>query len=256
MIHQRVSNWPLIRSRLNVDIVESTNDLAKEFLNDKDVLPLLVVAHEQTKGRGRGENQWWSDEGSLIVSFVLDPLALGISRDKFPLIGLAFALGVLDAMCYTEPRAQLRWPNDIEVGGKKLGGILPELVETEDGPRMIVGLGMNLTTSFVNAPIEISKMATSLASVWDVNRCPFPTTDEFLREIAFDTHMALGWLRDGSMEFAKRLNVFDSLRGQSIAVDLGETIVRGIGIGIDDQGGLKIQAEDRVHITYGGRVLR
>lgn len=256
MIPQQVTGWPLIRSRLDVESVESTNDLAREYLDQPELLPMMIVAREQTKGRGRGDNTWWSDRGSILLTYVLNPLDHGIAREQFSLIGLAVALAVLDALFGCEPSARLRWPNDIEAGGRKLGGILPELVETQNGPRMIVGLGLNLTTALDKAPPEVAVMATSIEAIWPPARFPLPTRDELLGEIAFDLTFALKWLSNGDPAFVQRLNQWDALRGQPVTIALPGETCEGIGAGITSDGGLKVLTKSGIEIIYGGRVLR
>ena len=63
----------------------------------------------------------------------------------------------------------IRWPNDVEVDGRKLGGILPERVMTPNGPRVLIGIGLNVLTRVGDAPAEVGKMAVALA---DSGRAP------------------------------------------------------------------------------------
>jgi len=71
----------------------STNDRAAELARDADIeLPALVAARHQTAGRGRGSNTWWSDDGALTFSIILDPTAFGISAAKWPQLSLTTAV--------------------------------------------------------------------------------------------------------------------------------------------------------------------
>ncbi len=129
-------------------------------------LPLVVLANRQTQGRGRGTNWWWSDEGSLTFTLALDPSAHGLTAMHEPRLALAAAVAVVDATRpYVPPQATLgiRWPNDIEAGNRKLGGILPERVETAGGVRILIGVGLNVRTRLEDAPPEVRRMAATLA---------------------------------------------------------------------------------------------
>jgi len=110
---------------LRVGSVTSTQDIAR-------TMPVgsVVVAEHQTAGRGRLERRWESPSGTaLLVSFVLQPN---------PLLSLAAGVAAAEAC---GPEVRLKWPNDLLLQGKKLGGIL---VETTSG-RAICGIGINLT---------------------------------------------------------------------------------------------------------------
>src|SRR5580698_2192961 len=89
---------------------------------------LLVIADEQTAGRGRGSNRWWTGLGSLAFSLLFDPVARGIARQDCAMISLASAITIVEA---ANPRiapysAGIHWPNDVFVGRRKLAGILVE----------------------------------------------------------------------------------------------------------------------------------
>lgn len=110
---------------LRLDSVASTQDVAREM-----PLGSVVVANYQTAGRGRLDHRWNTPPGTaLLVSFVLEPNAL-----------LSLAAGVAAAEA-CGPDVRLKWPNDLVLDERKLGGIL---VETTPG-RAICGIGINLT---------------------------------------------------------------------------------------------------------------
>ena len=128
-------------------------------------LPLAVWAQRQTSGRGRGENQWWSDEGSLTFTIALAPESHGLLVHQEPRLALMTAVAVIEAIETLGLPAQgigIRWPNDIEVGGRKLGGILPERVEMDKGHRLLLGVGLNVLTRVDLAPPAVGRMAMSL----------------------------------------------------------------------------------------------
>ena len=120
-----------MRTMVERDVVRSTNDVAAELVRSGAVaLPLAVWAHRQTRGRGRGSHEWWSDAGSLTFTMAIDPAAHGLAQMALPRVALATAVAVIDAvgeLGFREHGLGIRWPNDVECGGRKLGGILPEI---------------------------------------------------------------------------------------------------------------------------------
>lgn len=112
---------------LRVDSVPSTQDIARGM-----PIGSIVIANHQSAGRGRLDRRWEAPPGtSLLVSFVLEPN---------PLLSLAAGVAAAEAC---GPDVRLKWPNDLLLNGRKLGGIL---VETAPG-RAICGIGINLTAA-------------------------------------------------------------------------------------------------------------
>ena len=83
-IDTECSGWPFIRTAVAYDVADSTNDRAAAFCARRPAcnLPLLVWARTQTRGRGRGLNEWWSDKGSLTFTLAIDPLEARPDRRK------------------------------------------------------------------------------------------------------------------------------------------------------------------------------
>ena len=164
-----LGSLPFIRAVLRCPEIDSTNNLAKSMvLGGLDELPFLIWADKQTLGRGRGSNPWWSDEGSLTFTIVLDPTAHGLRFDQESQLALMTAVAVIEAiraLGVTHPGIGIRWPNDIEVKGRKLGGILPERVGAVPGHRLLIGVGLNVLTHLDQAPLEVQQMATSLGTL-------------------------------------------------------------------------------------------
>lgn len=120
---------------------------------------LCVVAREQTAGRGRRERAWLSPkDAGLYLSLVLRP---SFEARRWPLLTLAAALAVreaLDASCGLA--ADIKWPNDLLAGGRKVCGILAETAEGARGRAVVLGVGVNLTSEAF--PAEMLAAATSV----------------------------------------------------------------------------------------------
>lgn len=149
----------------------STNDVLKELAADDAPEGTLVVADEQTAGRGRMGRRWEAPPGSSLLFSVLFRPDLPAS-DIYRLVmacGLAAAEACEAATGY---RVDVKWPNDLQIGGKKLAGILPEsAIMGERAAWVIVGVGLNVSQAF--APGDpLRETATSLraATGQDVDR--------------------------------------------------------------------------------------
>jgi BirA family transcriptional regulator, biotin operon repressor / biotin---[acetyl-CoA-carboxylase] ligase len=137
--------------------VTSTNDVAALLADQGAPEGCVVVADAQTSGRGRAGRTWWSPPGAgLYVSLVLRP-----RRDVIPLLTLAAGIAAAEGIeAATALDVQLKWPNDLQIGDRKLGGIL---AESRDGLRhVIVGVGINVRQA--SYPPELSARATSIES--------------------------------------------------------------------------------------------
>ena len=249
---------PFTRTVRDYQTLASTSDTARELVMAGGIeLPLLVIAREQTAGRGRGDHSWWSGEGSLTFTLAIDPKAHGLRPEHEARVALAVAV----AICWVNDgvKARIRWPNDLECDGRKLAGILPERVETDAGPRLLIGVGLNVTNRFEDAPEDIRAMATSIAREdgeydggWDEDyaaehlECILDTMPGILAQLAAD-----------DPKLADEWRHRDILLGRYVRLKTGDAVITGIGAGIAPDGGLRIRAvgeEAKVH--YGGQVLR
>lgn len=141
------------------DELESTNDLAKTLLTQGEKEGTVVLADAQTRGKGRLGRSWYSEKGAgLYFSVILKP---PLPPEEFPHLTLLAAVACVTAINQLSPgRANLKWPNDILLNHRKLGGILCEHVV--EGPKTgaILGIGLNISQS--RFPEELQSIATSL----------------------------------------------------------------------------------------------
>ena len=129
--------------------ISSTNDRAIAAASELGVrLPLLIVADKQTAGRGRGSNRWWTGPGGLAFSILLK--SADTARPS-GLIALAAGVAVVDALAPLAPGHEIGicWPNDVMLDGRKLAGILIEVLA--DG-RQVIGIGVNTNNTSADAP--------------------------------------------------------------------------------------------------------
>ena len=249
--------WPFARSEFHRGEVDSTNDWAKRLIADGAIseLPALVWADRQTRGRGQGGNSWWSDSGSLTASVVVDPEAFGLALAVRPRVALGVASVVAAAVEELVPgsRVGIRWPNDVEVDGRKLAGILVEGVAGPSNARLVIGVGVNVATRLDDAPREVREMATTLVAdgeaIEDRRRA-------ILRAILARLEPMLRSLASGDPALVATWNRLDTLLGRTIVIQAGEDRFSAVAEGIDASGGLQIRREGRSQILFAGRILR
>jgi len=164
------------------DSVSSTNNLAKELAGQGAADGTLVVAEEQTGGKGRLGRQWCSAKykGSFF-SFILFPPLMPQEANMVTLItAVAMASAVRDE---TGVAAGIKWPNDLLVNGKKICGILTEMsAEMEKINYMVVGVGLNVNQEENDFPEEVSASATSLKDQTGSNISRVKLVQAFLLE--------------------------------------------------------------------------
>ena len=251
-------DFALVKSIIEVAEVESTNDLARVLVAESPrETPFAIRALRQTKGRGRGANRWWSDEGSLTISFVFEPEKLGLSPAHESRLALIGALGLIETLADFQPVGRLgfRWPNDVEVGSKKIAGFLTERVETAFGRFAILGMGVNVTTRMDSAPESVRRMATSLVDVAQAGLPPEIENVLATFQERFQRYL-LDLIRDRP-NLPELWNAFDLLRDRPVKVAQGDhQVVEGIGAGIDPLGGLIVATDAGLQTLYGGSVIR
>lgn len=214
----------------------STNDEAKRAAKDA-AHGELWIAETQTKGRGRQGRAWVSSAGENLLFSVL--LRLPGPKTNHPLLALASGLAVRDAIARACPQrtVEIKWPNDVLVGTKKISGIL---VESANGA-IVVGIGINVhARSF---PEDIVATSVSLES-GEADRA----------KILVDVLEGLD--RDAPIVLARGLGLVhariasaDALKGEHVSFEDGPS---GIADGIDLEGRLMVRTETGIaHVASG-----
>ena len=148
------------REVIFLDTVDSTNNYAKRLAEDGAVHGTLVVADFQSGGKGRRGKTWVTPRGTTIaMSIVVRPQIRPEKASMFTLvIGMAAAKAVQEV---TGLSAQIKWPNDLVVNGKKLSGTLTEMSTELEGIHYVV-IGTGINANIAEFPEEIKEIATSL----------------------------------------------------------------------------------------------
>ena len=140
----------------------STNEDAWAYFQDGSLEGTLFITDDQQKGKGRRENKWISTKGkSLTFSILLRPEMKLEKLGLLPLLtGVSIVRGIQSAASI---QAGLKWPNDIMLHEKKMGGILIESKPGQNGLGVVVGVGLNINESEQDILDSIRNQATSLA---------------------------------------------------------------------------------------------
>ena len=224
---------------ITYDIIDSTNTEALKLAREGEAEGTCILAREQTAGRGRLGRKWVSEkDAGLYFSIILRP---EMPKAEFPLITLMAGAAVHDALGELGISADIKWVNDIHVGGKKISGILTETTATPNGTAAVVGIGVNLLPS--NFPPEIADLSTSVQS--ETGRTM--TGAEFAEILVKYLGYFYGKLqaeKGGSEiinEWRKRSTYFS---GKKVKAKTGTETVFGVTDGLEPNGALRIMQED------------
>lgn len=236
------------------DVLPSTSDLALRRAADPALqTPALVVAAQQTAGRGRGQNHWWSSRGALTFSLVIEPARLALDEKNWPRFSLAAAVATCDVIAplmaplVTPSRCGIRWPNDVLVDEKKIAGLLIEAPgATADVPRrLVLGVGLNVNNSLLAAPVEVRRVGISLA---DLTQQSFDLT-ELLLALVERLELRLEQLATTDQELVQAWQSLCLLRGRQIELADGTA---GLCEGIGDDGALLLNVDGQPRQIYSG----
>jgi BirA family biotin operon repressor/biotin-[acetyl-CoA-carboxylase] ligase len=231
--------------------VGSTNVLGFRLAETNAEEGTLIVAEEQTKGKGRMGRSWYSPpQVGLWMSLILRP---DIPPFKAP--GLSICAGLALALAIKETtgiEAKTKWPNDCLIDGKKVGGILLELsAELDRINFVIVGIGVNVNQSAQDFPKNLDQIATSIKIKLgkDISRLTLLTS--FLEKFE---RIYLDFKKNGLSPQRGMIKSFSSLLGEKVTVKFGKEKIEGIAENIDDNGSLVIKTKKGEKVVTAGEV--
>ena len=235
------------QNRIILDRVDSTNDYLKAELSKSKPFPegTVIMAVEQYAGRGQVGTQWQSQRGkNLTVSILLHPNFLQPS-EQFA-INISICLGIREALsAILSENVLIKWPNDIYVGDKKIGGILIEnILQGNLWKYAIIGIGLNVNQS--NFPIE-AKNATSLFKLLHETY----SIEKLLTEICNCIEYHYDQLKLGNRAHQKKLYLeylFGINEKRSFKID--GILVEGKIIDVDESGNLAVDFDGHI-ATFG-----
>jgi BirA family biotin operon repressor/biotin-[acetyl-CoA-carboxylase] ligase len=218
----------------------STNDVIEKLARDGVREGVVVFAESQTKGRGRLGRKWLSPaHKGLWFSILLRP---DLHPQETTQLTVASATALRRAiLAETNLRAEIKWPNDLLLGGKKVAGILTELNAELDKVRyVILGIGIDANLDAHELPNDLKKIATSLKieSGEKISRAELAAA--ILRELDFD------YARVCAGKFpaiADEWEAHCATIGKNVTVHVGDRRFRGRAESLDDDGALRVRTE-------------
>ena len=236
-----------------IESIDSTNkQLVLSVRQQSIVLPALFVADRQSSGVGRGSHQWWSPSGCLMFSMAI-PIGQSLITDD---TGCSFVdsallplrVGCAVAEClepFSSSKPMVKWPNDVYISGRKVCGILIEVIPQQQTlPAIaVIGIGINCQVDLQEAPAELRASATSLHEWVKKKTTAHASTENVLVQFI---HQWLtmeqrqkenpGWLLNHWPERSL-------LDGQWVEVKHSAGLAQGRCLGISETGALRIQNE-------------
>jgi len=238
-----------LRSFTVLGVVDSTN----RFLLEGDYFGAAgvhaCVAETQTAGRGRRGRPWISPSGANLYLSVLRTF----TSVPDSLQGLSLAVGVAVAKALASLDVQgiaLKWPNDIQLGEKKLGGILLEMSGGSRGPwRVVAGIGINIDMPG-DAGANIDQPWTDLAS-----HGAHPGRNHLASRVLAEVVMAEElFVEAGFDAFARDWELLDALRDREVELHAGSGSRRGTARGVDASGALLLEVDGRCERVVSGDI--
>jgi BirA family biotin operon repressor/biotin-[acetyl-CoA-carboxylase] ligase len=232
--------------------LESTNIIAKEkALHRTEAIDegTIIIAEKQSAGKGRLGRKWFSPAGGIWLSIILYPQLPPFSISR---ITLMTAVAVVKAikMC-TQIEPQIKWPNDILINEKKVCGILTEMsAELDIINWVVVGIGINVNIDHQKFPEDIQANTISLKEVSGKEVLRVKLAQTFLQE--FEKYYDKLRRKEFS-SILKEWKLYSHTLGRKIRVDMGERIITGEAVDINEEGALVLKKEDgeRVEIISG-----
>ena len=208
------------------DTVDSTQNVARSH---SDQLPVLVVAARQTEGRGRMGREWVTAPAAAAITFGFRPAWPAEALGLVPLCAAVAARRVLGG------RVSLKWPNDLLLGGRKVGGILSEAI----GDAVYVGMGLNL--HWPNPPPSTGAL---------FEKAPLP-------EVRVE--IAKGWADETSKIIAGDSGSWPHREYTDACSTIGSEITwepdgRGIAVQVDDEGALVVETAEGLVALRSGEI--
>lgn len=230
------------------DSIDSTNAQAMRLIESGEPLPLLVLAERQTAGRGRRGRKWVSPFGENLYY----SLAMRVDGGMRRLEGLSLLVGLAVVKMLREmgiKGAGLKWPNDVLVGGRKLAGVLLELTgDPADVCHVVIGVGINVN---MRASEEVDQAWTSMlleyGGVIDRNEIVARLNKELSAYLSAHREAGFG-------AFQAEWEANHLWQGQPVTLLAGSSAVKGVVVGIDAVGGLRLKVGAEIQSFSGGEL--
>ena len=215
----------------------STNDAAWHYASNKKNDGLAIFAEQQSAGRGRGGNKWISHKSQSILCSTL--LLNETSQPEMLTLAVAVAVAEAIGRCGSK-QAQIKWPNDILIGGKKVAGILVESKSSKGHFNYVIGIGINCHQKKDSFPPELRQTATSI----DIESKIVCDRISLAKRLLVSLDEWLGETQKNSVAILDRWYELSAQLGHHVTLQYNRRSFTGRVLGIDPQEGLIVQLEN------------
>ncbi|MCK4948361.1 MAG: biotin--[acetyl-CoA-carboxylase] ligase [Candidatus Aureabacteria bacterium] len=218
----------------------STSDVAEEIARSGGKEGTVIFAEHQTNGRGRLGRKWISYKGKdILCSVILRPY---MTPQNSSLITIIAAASVCEVLREFGILAGIKWPNDIVVKGRKIGGILTEInTEMDRINYVILGIGLNVNSSLKNLSSKVVKTATSMIHETENKVDRIETVRKLLK---FMDHKYEELKRGKYSEIMRECIDFSETLGRVVKIRSGKKVYAGYAQDFDDSGALNLRKDD------------
>jgi BirA family biotin operon repressor/biotin-[acetyl-CoA-carboxylase] ligase len=245
-----LSTRELGRTLHHYDELPSTNAKAFELAHEGGFHGEVIVTEHQTAGKGRRGRAWVSPAGkNLALSVILRP---DIAPARAPELTLVAAVALTETLRDSGVEASIKWPNDVQIAGRKVAGILTELsADVERVHFVVLGIGVNLNTDAADFPPDVAELATSVSlnRSSPVHRALFTAALLAKIEQWLDT-----WTEEGFEPVRASWRAMASTLGQEVLVRADNKELRGFAEDIDSTGALLLRVGERIERVLSGDV--
>ncbi len=253
-VQARISTTKMGRVMRHLKVVDSTNREAMRWADEGAPEGALVTADTQSVGRGRLGRSWHDSPGDALLASLV--LRSAVELSQAPKITFVIALALAQALSrwVDEELIEIKWPNDLLLGGKKVAGILLE--SKTEGARVdhvIVGFGVNVRGSADTMPEEFRAASTTVAQNSDGDG---PSVPAFLCEV-LDRFEGLydRFLADGFEALTAEWDRWFRMAGRHVEISYGGELAAGEVMGMDPGGALLLRSVDgEINRVYAGDV--
>lgn len=250
-IKKSLDELSIVNNLKHFSCVDSTNKAARRLLEKGQIeAGTLITTNLQTEGKGRRGRQWESPAGGLAFSLVIKP---PLPIHQIPLLSLVFAVAVCQGLnSFLSQPCQIKWPNDVYAGGKKVVGILLELSGELDRPDYVIaGIGINVNTSREQFSEDVQNLSGSLHEIENSGFSLTSVLVEVLRQL--DHYYGI-FLQEGFGEILSEFKNNCWHLGQPISLNQGGRVISGINTDIDENGSLLIYTGGKIEKLSTGDV--
>ncbi len=240
MLSHRLYGTPFARRICHFFKIDSTNSVAMRLGESGEPHGTIVIAEEQTAGRGRAGRSWTSEKSAGIYCSIL--LRPPIPPAHAPLLTLVAGLAARDAAAEDlDTLPDIRWPNDLLVGGRKFCGILTEMhAEPDRIHYAVVGIGLNINQS--KMPADLADIATSLRIETGKAHSRLELLIRLLRSL--DRYYNQ-FLADGAAPILRRFaEVSSYFKGKHVRITTATETFTGTTAGLEPSGVLRVARDD------------